>query len=145
MQEGKKRDSNGRKVSGAVASLKCLELRRQGLGYGAIGTKVGLTAAGAYKAVQRELKRIEAETAETAIEVRRLELERLDTLWQRLEPKTKKGDTFAIGTALKIQARRSALLGLDAPERKEIKLSARPTELANELLAELEGDTVASD
>jgi len=72
--------------------------------------------------VMAELKRIQDQTSEETMEIRTLELERLDrmqaALWDdvvRANPAGPERDA-AIDRVLKIMQRRSALLGLDAPK-----------------------------
>ena len=94
---------------------QALELRMAGKGYQAIGDALGITAPGAADAVRRAIAKLEAETAEKAEEVRRLELDRLDAMLEGLWEKAKDGDPQAIDRVLRIQERRAKYLGIDAP------------------------------
>ncbi len=92
--------------------VQALELRKQGLTYAEIGTRIGRSDKTALELVRAALLDT---LQEPSAEVRALELRRLDGLWRRLQPKIKKGDLKAFEVALKIMARRAAFLGLDAP------------------------------
>jgi hypothetical protein len=70
--------------------------------------------------VQRALTRLNTTINEKAEEVRRLELERYDHWLSRLAPAIKRGDTKAIGTALRISEARRKLLGIDAPQQVSV-------------------------
>lgn len=63
--------------------------------------------------------RLEAAIADIKVplveEVRAMEIERLDNMLTKLEPKINEGDDKAIAVALRISERRSKLLGADAP------------------------------
>jgi len=74
----------------------------------------------AYNDVKAELDRIKALCAEEAEAVRTLELERLDEILPKLIEGSKKGDWFAVDRLLKVMERRAKLLGLDAPEKRDV-------------------------
>jgi len=61
------------------------------------------------------MAQLETAAIETAEEIRRLELERLDAMLFAIGPEVRKGSYGAIDRALKIMERRARLLGLDAP------------------------------
>ena len=95
-----------------------LEFRKAGFDYPTIAQKLGYANhTGALKAVQRALKRT---LREPAADVRALEVSRLDDMHAGLWDRAKRGDTFSVDRVLKIQERRAQLLGLDAPQRKQI-------------------------
>lgn len=97
-----------------------LDLRITGKSFREIAEIVGYAnEGGAYKAVQRALQ---ATIQEPADELRRIEGERLNELFEvAFARATGGGDKalLAIDRCLQIQARRAALLGLDAPIRIE--------------------------
>jgi hypothetical protein len=97
-----------------------MELRLGGASYARIGEALGMTAGGAYKAVDRLMARQEAESDEKTDKLRRLEAARCDRLLVGLWPRALRGDVQAIREALHISKRRSELLGLDAPRRQEL-------------------------
>ena len=79
-------------------------------------------AAGAYKSVMRELGATAQDHGEGTEAVRQLELNRLDQMQFPLWPQVLSGDVQATTTALRIQERRAALLGLDAPKQIEARV-----------------------
>lgn len=136
------RDGGGRYAkdpSTAERDARCLELRKRGLSYRAIAAEVGVDVATAHEAVKRSIAAI---IEEPAAEVRQMELERLDSMWVAvmgvLEAKhfkvsdgrlVKLNDVpleddapvlAAVDRLLRIQERRSKLLGLDQPVKQEI-------------------------
>lgn len=96
---------------------EAVTLRRTGLTYDLIGQAMGITRQTAHKLVMAELRQIAAETAAEADALRALEVERLDRLLQGLWARAQQGDLDAVDRALKISARRAALLGLDRPTK----------------------------
>jgi len=91
----------------------------------------------AYKDLQRELEKLQAENREAAENVRRVELRRLDRMLRGLWKDATEGDTQAIRAALKIMKRRADLLGLDAPERFEQAVSFAESEEYQRARAEI--------
>lgn len=55
-------------------------------------------------------------------EFRQTQDEQLDMLWNKLQARIEKGDTFAIDAALKILDRRAKLWGLDKPIKHDVTL-----------------------
>lgn len=115
-------------ATSAETTIEMLELRKQGWTYQAIGDKFGMTAPSAYERVKKALH---ASVAEPAEDVRQMELERLDHLYQKLSPKVEAGDTRAIQTALSIMDRRAKMLGLDSPVKVEADIQVTDTEQMN--------------
>jgi hypothetical protein len=139
---------------------RALELRKQGWTHREIGDGLGISESGARDICNRVLARLETASTETAEEVRRLELERLDGLEKKAAEVLMKQHVFvnsgrivydgearliddgptlsAIDRLLKIQERRSKLLGLDAPEKHDLRLSDLPSveDMARYLLPE---------
>lgn len=113
--------------------MKALELRKAGKSFPAIAAALGYKGpAGAYRAVMSAIKRTMQEPAD---EVRKMELERLDALWEKTwkwaieldEPK-------AVDRALKLMERRAKYLGLDAPVTVNHNfIKARAQEVADRL------------
>ncbi len=115
----------GRNAVIAERRKLALEFRQAGLTYRELA--VALTNKGfpckfscAYGDVMKALDDIAKKTHEEAEQLRTLELTRLDTMLKHIWARVLKGDTAAVDRALKISERRSKLLGLNAPERKEI-------------------------
>ncbi len=105
------------RVTAAARRAEALRLRAAGKSYAEIARALGVNESTAWRLVKREFDRLNAATRETAHEVRRLELDRLDGLHEALWAKARSGDTQAIFAALRIMERRAKLLGLDAPTR----------------------------
>ncbi len=105
-------------VLAAERRVKALELRKLGFTYRKIGEQLGFTEAAAHKSVTNALRELNEQGAETAAEVRRLELERLDD-WLVRVAKEMQGDNAlgAVDRGLRLMARRAKLLGLDAPTK----------------------------
>ncbi len=99
---------------------EALRLRIAGLRYRDIGERLGITMQAAHHLVVKALEESRARAAESADQLRDLELQRLDVAQSVIWRYVLEGDMGAIDRLLKIQQRRAALMGLDAPERREI-------------------------
>jgi hypothetical protein len=124
------------------AKLASLERRREayklrlaGASYADIGTALGVDFRHAYDLVNRELREIEAEAAEDAEQVRRMEVERLDAILLAQWPN--RGDPKVAAVILQVSERRSRLLGLDAAIKHEVREESMSDEALAERLAEL--------
>lgn len=109
-----------RTIHQAELDAEAAHLRAQGLTYRQIGQRQGCNQSSAYQRVQRALAAVPVEAVE---ELRRVELERLDLLLEKVMTKAvseDKGFLFAVDRALAIAERRSRLLGLDAPTRQTV-------------------------
>jgi len=107
-------------VEDAEKTRQALELRKAGLTYEAIASRLGYAnRSGAFKSVERGLRSILREPAD---DLRTLELERLDTVQVGLWQKARTGDVQSIDRLLRIMERRAKLLGLDAPDTSSVKL-----------------------
>lgn len=95
---------------------QALELRKDGLSYDAIAEQLGYsTPQGAYQAVTAMLKKSIREPAD---EVRQVENERLDVLFNKIYTRAKEtGEDKDITQCLAIMNRKARLLGLDAPTK----------------------------
>ena len=109
-----------RAARGLEHQRQALELRRAGLGYEAIGAQLGLGKSQAHRLVKRALEEARAQVTANADELRSEELSRLDGMLQGLWPRARKGEVSAVDRVLKIAERRAKLLGLDAPEKREL-------------------------
>jgi hypothetical protein len=74
---------------------------------------------------------------EPAEELRTMEVARLDQMLLGLWPKAIKGDTWAVDRVLKIMERRAALLGLDAPVKRELSGSVELRTYAERVAGDL--------
>lgn len=106
------------RIASVAKQAEALEYRKLGLSYAQIGLKLGMSAQGAWNAVDSALKRTLDEA--DAGGVRKLELARLDALWLGFYAVAQKGDVQALGGCMNIMNRRARLLGLDAPEKREV-------------------------
>ena len=98
---------------------KALELRQAGMSYYYIGKQLDVSKATAWKDVQRAIKEIQENYAETAMNVLTIELKRLDRLLLGLWQDAIKGDKQAVDRVVKIMERKAKYLGLDAPEKMQ--------------------------
>jgi len=103
----------------ALNDRDALRLRSEGLSYREIAERLGVDTSTAYRRVQRALSAVPAEDVETH---RALELDRLDALQRAVWDKAIDGNLNALDRVLAIMSRRSKLLGLDAPQRREHSL-----------------------
>lgn len=67
-----------------------------------------------------DIARRQAEAAENMEQLRQIELDRLDRLQSKLDPRVKRGEPQAILAALRVCERRAKMTGLDAAIRAEI-------------------------
>lgn len=104
-------------IARAERRKTALDLRREGLSYRRIAALMGRDLKGVYEDVQAAIAAIPAESAE---QVRAMELERLDRmLTPALRKLVRMADPDAIASTLKIMDRRAKYLGLDAPKKVE--------------------------
>lgn len=115
--------SHPKRIEGALNANLAINLRMEGKTYQQIADIMGYSDhTGARKAVLSGLKALRVEPSE---ELRTIELARLDELWDVAYGKAKAGSMPAIDRCLKIQARRAALMGLDAPKEIDIRVTVR--------------------
>jgi hypothetical protein len=132
------------RIAAAQRHTEALQLRLAGLTYRQIGERLGYTEQRAHRVVTEELARLNAERAEQAAEVTRLELERLDALLAVVWPKAERGEMGALDRVLAIMNRRARLLGLDAPEKRELTgKDGRPLDVRLEDLSDDELKRIA--
>jgi hypothetical protein len=112
-------------------SREALDLRLVGKTYDQIGEALGVSKQQAHRLVKAELDELAALTRGAAEELRQRELETLDRLLATAMPCAEQGDMQAADRVIKISARRSALLGLDAPAKHEHEVTV--TTLASDL------------
>jgi hypothetical protein len=119
---------------------KVLEMRRGGLTFDMIATRLGYAgASGAYKAYQTACNRI---VYSEVVETREIEMDRLDiaqaAIWGDLingaTPEVRARAVFAY---IKIAERRAKLLGLDMPTRAQIEVTHYDRETIDSEVARL--------
>lgn len=123
----------------AASTVTALDLRITGKSYREIAAELGCSVSKAYDDVSAALAKLEAESAEKAAEVRRIELDRIDVMLKGIWPEAEAGDARKIETALKLMERRAKLLGIDAPTKQEVSGpdgGAIPIEDARAMLAD---------
>ena len=99
---------------------RAFELRISGQSYRAIGDALGCSMQEAFRLVSTALAECEQQTAESAKELRRIELDRVDALIATLWPR-RRSERVA-DTVLRAQAMRVRLLGLEAPVQHEVSM-----------------------
>jgi DNA-binding CsgD family transcriptional regulator len=104
----------------AERKKQALARRIGGWTFAQIGEELGISTQAAYNLVKSALAETNAKTAEEAEILRRLELERLDTMRSAIWGLVLKGDVQAIDRALRISKRMSELTGIDAPAKTDI-------------------------
>jgi Winged helix-turn-helix DNA-binding len=152
------------RVDAADMDARCLDLRRAGLSYRDIARQVGLSVSNVHNRVTRSLDRTRREPADA---LRELELERLDTLQVQLtqvlgrrhvtvsggrivldeddQPLLDDGPTVSAAQALvRVSESRRRLLGLDAPNRVDVR-GALSIDLLDAQIRELEDQLAADD
>ncbi len=100
---------------------QAIELRRSGLGFVDIGTKLGIGKSTAHRLVEAGMADARAQITASADDLKAQELSRLDGLLLKLYPSAANGDLQAIDRVIKIGERRAKLLGLDAPVRTALQ------------------------
>ena len=111
-------------VTAAQRRVQALELRKAGYTYEQIGVALGISSQAAYKHVVKALGVINEKLSEATEELRTLEVQRLDRLFEVMYKKAEKGDMNAIDRCVRLMERRAKLLGLDAPAKQEIGLDS---------------------
>jgi predicted transcriptional regulator len=111
--------SSVRRIRTTEKTLKALELRKRGMNYTQIGEKLGCARSTACRYVLSELENLADKCREEAVQVRDLELHRLDELYLVAYAEVEDGNIPAIDRCLRIMERRAKLLGLDAAEKVE--------------------------
>jgi hypothetical protein len=102
---------------------KAMKLRRAGLAYEAIASRLGISTSAAFQLVAKHLAILQKRCREDADEVRALELARLDSLFAiayrtAADTRSDPGDRLrAVAQAVAVAARRARLMGLDAPAK----------------------------
>ena len=118
-----RRDNAGNNVSPRQKEVQAVVLRSSGASYDQIAESLGYRQKdGAYKAVQRGMKRLGDESYESIDMVRSMSLRRLDDMTFALMPAARQGDLASVDRVLRLEMRRADLLGLDAPKTFEARI-----------------------
>lgn len=99
---------------------EAVKLRKLGMPFQQIADRVGYNSRqAAHQAVTKALTEIREETQDTADDLRTLEAERLDQLWQIAFTEALTNQNLrAVETAVRIQDRRAKLFGLDKADER---------------------------
>lgn len=119
-----RRSTDPRSVECIEWHLKAVEMRTRGHTYAQISDALKMSQSAVHKAVSTYLRQTREIAVEHAEEIRRIELDRIDRMLASVSPQAESGDIAAIGICLKLQERRSKLLGLDAPASSAVTLQA---------------------
>lgn len=114
--------NDAEKAAIAERQAFALDFRKSGWSYRDIGKKLTISHEQARRDVESQLKALSKLNEDKADELRALELERLDKMTRSLDRMVEAGNVGAISTMLRVMERRAKLLGLDAPEKKDINL-----------------------
>ena len=109
-----------RRTETAERKRQAVALRIAGATFEQIGERLGISKQAAHGLVVKALEATNKQTAETAEQLRAIELQRLDALQAALWADAMRGDEQKVDRVLRVMQRRAALLGLDAPARQEI-------------------------
>ena len=126
-EEKRRPGQRGKGVAAQVRTAEALELRIQGLSYGAIAAKLGISRQAVAEALEGELLALADIRRRLAAVHLDLELERLDRLQNVYSATAEMGDVRSGEMVLRIMDRRAKYLGLDAKA-----LGAATTETAAE-------------
>lgn len=113
--------TSNRRTKSAERRRRAVALRIAGASFEQIGEQLGITRQSAHALVVNALDEIAKQTAESAEQLRQMELQRLDALQASLWPDAMRGDEQKVDRVIKIMARRAALMGLDAPTKQEVQ------------------------
>ena len=117
--------------------LQIMQLRVAGWAVWQIAEHLGIAITNVHNHIFDQLSSWRDMTQEMSNELRELEVQRLDEFLRALWPKIQSGNPRAIETALKVSERRAKLLGLDAPEKREVTVDASVQSLTHtELVSE---------
>jgi hypothetical protein len=104
---------------------KAMNLRLAGASYSQIAIVTRTSKQQAFRDCTASLRESLALRNADADHYRELELQRLDALLMAAWPAASKGDVESIHVALRVSARRSLLLGLDAAQAQRLELSGK--------------------
>ena len=110
----------GNAARAAVRRLKAIELRMEGKTYSKIAEEIGVSKRQAYLDVKRAIKEAQDKYTEDGKTYITMDLRRMDKMLAALWEGAKAGDTASVDRVLKIMERKHKLLGLDAPQKKQL-------------------------
>lgn len=117
----KKRKAGVSKILAKEKQRQALELRKAGATYQSIASSLNYAdASGARRAVESA---IQATIQEPAVEVKTLQIERLNHMLLTLWPKVQQGDERAIDTSLRVMDKIDRLMGTEAAQAIDINVN----------------------
>lgn len=109
------------KILAKEKQRQALELRKGGASYPAIAQALGYgDPSGARKAVEAAMKQV---TQEPAVELKTLNIERLNHMLLTLWPKVQQGDERAIDTSLRVLDKIDRLMGTEAAQQVDVNVN----------------------
>ena len=93
--------------------LRAFELRKRGYPYRTIAQTLGVDVSAAFGYIRTELRKLAERTQEHAVELRELELQRLEDAAAAISERVYRGELEAIDRWVRISESRRRLLGLD--------------------------------
>lgn len=104
---------------------QAFELRKSGATVYQIADELGITPQGVSSILKRVLERTARVAEEDAVDVRSLEVERLDAMLLGLWPQARSGHEGTVDRVIRIMQRRADLMGLDAPRLSRSEVTGR--------------------
>jgi intein-encoded DNA endonuclease-like protein len=108
---------------------RALGLKQDGWSYRAIAEKLEIDVAQAFRDVKGAVAELNKTKLDTAEDYVAIELERLDMLTKALEPMAAVGNIGSVSAYIRVMERRAKLLGLDAPEKKDLTSGGEKLEI----------------
>ncbi len=127
---------------------RAIELRIEGFSYREIAKELGVSVATAFNDVEAVIQRNKAEADERADKARHIALHRIDVAVRGLMPDVRSGNARSAEVMAKLEERRAKLIGLDAPEKRELTgadggpLAVATPQRAKEIMSGLFGEVV---
>jgi len=109
--------TSSRRLKAAERRAVVLQLRKAGYPYSRIAEQVGISPGQACKIAAAAIAEYRAQAHGDTADLVAWQIARLDDLLMSITAKAKGGNLGAIDRILKIEERRSRLLGLDAPSK----------------------------
>lgn len=119
--QSKKRKEDLKREKADVLRAELVKARLSGLSYSDIGKQAGISAKKAHDIIDAAIDEMNRDCAENLGKVRDIEVQRLDAMLEKLWPNRAEPKTADV--ILRLAKRRSDLLGLDAAQRSEMKIT----------------------
>ncbi len=99
---------------------RAIQLRVEGWSYREIAEELKVSVSTAFGDVESVIERNRQEANENAEKARRIALQRIDVAVRGLMPDVRSGNARSAEVMAKLEERRAKLIGLDAPEKREL-------------------------